>query len=94
MENDQVKNPNWQEDNQSATVSDVHRKEQGGEAFLKMTSKWFKKAEVAADSRNDIWAVAQSAKKVIGSRKTSSEQVREMNGTLQVKGEDKLARWA
>lgn len=54
MENDQVKNPNWQEDNQSATVSGVHRKEQGGEVFLKMTSKWFKKAEVAADSRNDI----------------------------------------
>ena len=60
-----------------------------------MTSaKGLKKAEAAADSRNDIRAITQSAKKVTGSRKRSSEQVKETNGTLQVKGEDKLARWA
>ena len=59
-----------------------------------MTSARLEKAEAAADSRNDIRAIAQSAKKVTGSRKRSSEQVKEMNGTLQVKGEDKLARWA
>ena len=50
-------------------------------------------AEGAA-ARNDMRAVYQIAKKIIGSSKASSGPVKAKDGTLLSKGEDKLARWA